>query len=126
MCRAFPRFDDGFAANNTTSDDIPLDPPPGKMPHNIESPSDGPQDPPEIMREAPQEGSDHFTDLVFGNDDPMLVDKDSSPFVQNKDGTPPAMDGTSFAPQQLAGRCIPLQTPNTYDTIDHTKPLNSG
>nr|CAB3482623.1 unnamed protein product [Digitaria exilis] len=77
----FPRFDDCFAASNTTSDDIPLDPPPGNMPPIIENPLDGPQDPPEVMREAPKEGPDHFTDSVFGNDDPMVVDKDSSPFT---------------------------------------------
>ncbi|KAF8654912.1 hypothetical protein HU200_061341 [Digitaria exilis] len=123
--KTFPRFDDCFAASNTTSDDIPLDPPPGNMPPHIENPLEGPQDPPEIMREAPQEGPDHFTDSVFGSDDPM-VDKDSSPFVQqNKADTPPAMDGTSSAAQKLAGRCIPLQTPNTYDVIDDAKPLNS-
>ncbi|KAF8701308.1 hypothetical protein HU200_033637 [Digitaria exilis] len=126
LMRTFPRFDDCFAASNTTSDDIPLDPPPGNMPPIIENPLDGPQDPPEVMREAPKEGPDHFTDSVFGNDDPMVVDKDSSPFVLNKADTPPAMDGTSSAAQQLAGRCIPLQTPNTCDLIDDAKPLNSG
>ncbi|XP_022683466.1 double-strand-break repair protein rad21 homolog [Setaria italica] len=82
----FPRFDDGFGANNTLSDEIPLDPSPGNMLEkpNIETPSDGAQDPPEIMREAPQEEPDHLTDSVFGNDDLMVVDKYSSPFVQNK------------------------------------------
>ena len=96
MSRTFPRFDDDFGANNTLSDEIPLDPP-GNMPENpnIENPSNGAYDPPEIMREAPREGPDHFTDSVFRNDDPMVVDQDSSPFVQNKVITPPSMDGTS-------------------------------
>ncbi|PVH36556.1 hypothetical protein PAHAL_6G100800 [Panicum hallii] len=122
----FPRFDDGFGASNTLSDEIPLDPP-GNMPENpnIENPPDGAHDPPEIMREAPQEGPGHFTDSVFGNDDPMVVDQDSSPFVQNKVITPPSMDGTSSAGQQLAGIYVPLQTPNTYDLIDDVRPLNS-
>ncbi|RLN04301.1 hypothetical protein C2845_PM13G08890 [Panicum miliaceum] len=122
----FPRFDDGFGASNTLSDKIPLEPP-GNMPENpnIENPSDGAHDPPEIMREAPREGPDHFTDSVFGNDDPMVVDQDSSPFVQNKVITPPSMDGTSSAGQPLAGIYVPLQTPNTCDLIDDVRPLNS-
>ncbi|CAO2201240.1 unnamed protein product [Urochloa humidicola] len=122
----FPRFDDGFGANNTLSDEIPVDPPPGNMPENpnIENPSDGAQDTPEIMREAPQEGPEHFIDSVFGNDDPMVVDQDPSPFVQNK-VTPASMDGTSSAGQKLAGIHVPLQTPNTYDPIDDARPLNS-
>jgi len=127
MSRTFPRFDDDFGANNTLSDEIPLDPP-GNMPENtnIENPSNGAYDPPEIMREAPREGPDHFTDSVFRNDDPMVVDQDSSPFVQNKVITPPSMDGTSSAGQQLAGIYVPLQTPNTCDLIDDVRPLNSG
>jgi len=127
MSRTFPRFDDGFGASNTLSDEIPLDPP-GNMPENpnIENPSNGAYDPPEIMREAPREGPDHFTDSVFRNDDPMVVDQDSSPFVQNKVITPPSMDGTSSAGQQLAGIYVPLQTPITCDLIDDVRPLNSG
>jgi cohesin complex subunit SCC1 len=89
-----------------------------------QNPSDGAQDPPEIMREAPQEGPEHFIDTVFGNDDPMVLSQDSSPFVQNKVITPPAMDGTSA--QQLAGRYIPLRSPITYYLIDDVKPLHSG
>ncbi|CAL4997879.1 unnamed protein product [Urochloa decumbens] len=123
----FARFDDGFGANNTLSGEIPVDPPPGNVPENrnIENPSDGAQDTPEMMREAPREGPEHFTDSVFGNDDPMVVDQDSSPFVQNKVITPTSMDGTSSTGQQLAGIHVPLQTPNTSDHIDDARPLNS-
>ncbi|RCV30499.1 hypothetical protein SETIT_6G100000v2 [Setaria italica] len=124
----FPRFDDGFGANNTLSDEIPLDPSPGNMLEkpNIETPSDGAQDPPEIMREAPQEEPDHLTDSVFGNDDLMVVDKYSSPFVQNKVITPPSMNGISSAGQQISGIYVPFTTPSTHDLIDDVGPLNSG
>jgi len=80
MSRTFPQFDDGLGANNTLSNEIPLDPHPGNMLEN-QNPSDGAQDPPEIMQEAPQEGPEHFIDTVFGNDDPMVLSQDSSPFV---------------------------------------------
>ncbi|WVZ94131.1 hypothetical protein U9M48_040064 [Paspalum notatum var. saurae] len=105
---------------------LALDPPPGNLPENpdIENPSDGGQDLPEKMREAPQEGPDHFTDSILGNDDPMAVEQNSPPFVQNKIITPLAMDETSSAGEQLAGRSIPIRTPN--DLIDDVGPVNSG
>ncbi|WVZ94162.1 hypothetical protein U9M48_040090 [Paspalum notatum var. saurae] len=76
------------------------------------------------MREAPQEGPDHFTDSILGNDDPMAVEQNSPPFVQNKIITPLAVDETSSAGEQLAGRSIPIRTPN--DLIDDVGPVNSG
>ncbi|KAJ1259582.1 hypothetical protein BS78_10G167200 [Paspalum vaginatum] len=117
--------DDGFGATNTLSGEIPLDPPPGNLPENpdIENPSDGAQDLPEKMREAPQEGPHHFTDSILGNDDPMAVEQNSPPFVQNKIITPLAVDETSSAGEQLAGRSIPIRTPN--DLIDDVGPVNS-
>jgi cohesin complex subunit SCC1 len=119
MSRTCSRFDDDSGANNALNDEIPLDPP-----GNTEIPSDGAQDLPEIMREAPQEGPDQLTDLI-SNDDPMVVDKDSSPFVQNTVITPPS-DGNFLTGQQISGIYVHLTTPSTHGLTDDVGPLNSG
>jgi cohesin complex subunit SCC1 len=80
------------------------------------------------MREAPHE-SPHLklTESILGNDDPMDLDHDSSPFVQNKAITPPVIDETTSAGQQVPGRSISnLRTPSTFDAFVDDGPLNFG
>ncbi|CAD6265715.1 unnamed protein product [Miscanthus lutarioriparius] len=116
-----PPFHDGFGANNNPNEEAPIDPPIGNSPvnSNIANQTDGALDPPEKMREAPHE-SPHLklTESILGNDDPMDLDHDSSPFVQNKAITPPVIDETTSAGRQVPGRSISnLGTPSTFDAF---------
>ncbi|KAL6882107.1 hypothetical protein ACP4OV_011579 [Aristida adscensionis] len=119
----FPPFDDGLGESNKPNDEISS--PPGNLPvnPNNENQSDAAQGSPERMREASQEGPDlSFTKSIFGNDDPMEVNKDSSLFVQNKVITPPTVDSSSPG-EQMPERNVPnMRTPTTYDASEDLAP----
>lgn len=127
--RTCPPFDDGFGPNNNHNEEAPIDPPMGNSPvnSNIANQIDGALDPPEKMREAPHESPHLLTESILGND-PMDLDHDSSPFVQNKAITPPVIEETTSASRQVPGRSIPnLQTPSTFDAfVDDDARVNSG
>lgn len=129
MFRTSPPFHDGYGANNNPNEEAPIDLPIGNSPvnSNIANLTDGALDPPEKMREAPHD-SPHLklAESIFRNDDPMNLDHDSSPFVQNKAITPPVIDETS-AGRQVPGTSIPnFQTPSTFDAFVDDAPLNFG
>ncbi|AQK40660.1 Sister chromatid cohesion 1 protein 3-like [Zea mays] len=123
-----PPFHDGFGANNDPNEEAPIDRPIGNSPvnSNIANLTDGALDPPEKMREAPHEFPHlKLTESILGNDDPMDLDHDSSPFVQNKAITPPVIDETTSAGRQVPGRSISnLRAPNTFDAFADDAPLN--
>ncbi|KAF8654911.1 hypothetical protein HU200_061340 [Digitaria exilis] len=123
----FPPFHDGFGADSNRNEEIPIDHPPDNLPvnSNAENQADQALDPPETMREAPRESpGPMLTESVLGNDDPMDLDNDNSPFVQNKAITPPVAVETS-AGGQAPGRSNPnLQTPHTYDAFIDDPPIN--
>ncbi|CAL4997880.1 unnamed protein product [Urochloa decumbens] len=124
----FPPFHDDFGADNNRNEEIPIDSPPGNLPvnSNVVNQTDAALDPPETMREAPLESPGlMLTESILGNNDPMDLDNDRSPFVQNKVISPPVIDETSSAGRQAPGRSIlNLQTPNTYDAFVDDAPLN--
>ncbi|XP_062195085.1 sister chromatid cohesion 1 protein 3-like isoform X2 [Phragmites australis] len=117
-------FGDGFGENDNPNDEIP---PPGNLAanSNTEGQADGAQDSPEKMREAAQEGPGlNLTESIIGNDDPMEVNNDSSPFVQNKVITPPIIGEISSTGRQIPGGSIPnIRTPSTYGDFDHDNQL---
>ncbi|CAO2189046.1 unnamed protein product [Urochloa humidicola] len=123
----FPPFHDGFGADNNRNEEIRMDSPPGNLPvnSNVVNQTDEALDLPETMREAPLESPGlMLTESILGNNDPMDLDNDPSPFVQNKVISPPVIDETS-AGRQTPGRLIPnLRTPNTYDAFVDDAPLN--
>ncbi|KAL6638742.1 hypothetical protein ACP70R_023601 [Stipagrostis hirtigluma subsp. patula] len=122
-----PPFGDDFGANNNPSDEVHVDPSSGNLQanSNIKNQTDGAQDPPEKMREASQERPGLNFESILGNDDPMELDQDTSPFVQKV--TPPVIDGTSSAGQQVPGRSIPnLRTSTTFNAFEDDPPLNFG
>lgn len=130
MFRTSHPLDGGFGANNNSNEETPIDPSISNSPVNCNraNQTDGALDPPEKMREAPHE-SPHLMliESIIGNDDPMNLNHDASPFVQNKAITPPVIDETSSAGQQVLGRSIPnLQTPSTFDAFVDDTPLNLG
>ncbi|RLN03501.1 sister chromatid cohesion 1 protein 3-like [Panicum miliaceum] len=122
----FPPFDDGFGADNNRNEEIPIHPPPGNLPvdSNVINQTDEALDPPETMRAHESPGL-MLTEPILGNDDPMDLNSDPSPFVQNKVITPPVIDETSSAGRQAPERSIAnLRTPNTYDAFADDALLN--
>lgn len=129
MHRRFPPFHDGFGADNNRNEEIPIDPP-GNLPvnYNVANQADETLDPPETMREAPQESPGMMlTEAILGNDDPMDLNNDNSPFVPNKAITPLVAAETSSAGGQAPGRSnTNLKTPHTYDAFVDDAPINFG
>ena len=94
-------------------------PPPGNLPvdSNVINQTDKALDPPETMRAHESPGL-MLTEPILGNDDPMDLNSDPSPFVQNKVITPPVIDETSSAGRQAPERSnANLRTPNTFDAF---------
>ncbi|CAO2210557.1 unnamed protein product [Urochloa humidicola] len=124
----FPPFHDGFGADNNRNEEMPMDSPPGNLPvnSNVVNQTDEALDPLETMREAPLESPGlMLTESILGNNDPMDLDNDPSPFVQKKVISPPVIDETSSAGRQAPGRSIPnLRTPSTYGAFVDDAPLN--
>ncbi|TVT98753.1 hypothetical protein EJB05_55911, partial [Eragrostis curvula] len=82
----FPPISDDFGPSKNANNKIPVDPSPGDLAvnPNDEIQTDGPQNTPERMREATQEGLGFdFTDFIHGDETHMEVDP--SPFVQRKE-----------------------------------------
>jgi len=122
----FPPFDDGFGVDNNRNEEIPIGPPPGNLPvdSNVINQTDEALDPPETMRAHESPGL-MLTEPILGNDDPMDLNSDPSPFVQNKVITPPVIDETSSAGRQAPERSTAnLRTPNTYDAFADDALLN--
>ncbi|KAJ1256153.1 hypothetical protein BS78_K076300 [Paspalum vaginatum] len=123
-----PPFPDGFGTNNNPNEEIPIDPPPGNSPvnSNVVNQIEGALDPQETMREAPHESPGlMLTEPILGNDDPMDLNFDSSPFVQNKVITPPVIGETSSSGRQVLDISIPnLRTSSPYDAFVGDAPLN--
>ncbi|PUZ50854.1 hypothetical protein GQ55_6G098300 [Panicum hallii var. hallii] len=121
-----PPFDDGFGADNNRNEEIPIDPPPGNLPvdSNVINQTDEALDPPETMRAHESPGL-MLTKPILGDDDPMDLNSDLSPFVQNKVITPPVIEETSSAGRQAPESYIAnLRTPNTYDAFADDALLN--